>query len=110
MANIKFANIRSGLLALLAPIFISGCEKDAHDHPELVTGQQLFEHHCSGCHNKTGKGNFLKGVPATKDTIMDVNQISHKVISGIEGGAKMPSFPSMSDEEANIIADYMKNL
>ncbi len=41
---------------------------------------------------------------------MDVNQISHKVISGIEGGAKMPSFPSMSDEEANIIADYMKNL
>ncbi len=110
MVNIKYANMRSGLLTFLAPMLISGCDKDAHDHPELVTGQQLFEHHCISCHTKTGTGNFLQGVPANKNTDMDINQISHKVIAGGENGAKMPSFPSMPDEEAILIADYIKNL
>lgn len=91
-------------------ITFNGCSDDVHNHPQLTTGEELFEYHCSGCHKQSGKGNFLKGVPANRDTILSTLQITHKIKSGSEGGSKMPSFQTMSEKEAQKIATYLKNI
>ncbi|MCK6265059.1 cytochrome c [Vibrio sp. ZSDE26] len=89
---------------------ISGCDRDIHDHPHLVTGQQLFEHHCSSCHQSTGQGRFLKGIPANRSTGLTKEQIIDKMVSPKEAGDKMPNFPNMDNEESGKIADYVKSL
>ncbi|MCP4995706.1 MAG: cytochrome c [Gammaproteobacteria bacterium] len=98
------------LTSCLLLLTVSGCSNDVHDHPDLVTGKQLFNYHCSGCHNETGQGNFLKGVPANKGTAMSPEQIKHKIIADENGGTKMPSFPKMGRAEATIIASYLKQI
>lgn len=99
-------------LTIACTIFLSGCEQDVHDHPELTTGKQLFEYHCSSCHKSAGTGHFLKGVPANKDTGLAIWQIKHKIKdkASPDNKTKMPSFPNMSSEEASLIANYVKNL
>jgi len=96
--------------AFLFVITLNSCSKDVHDHPELVTGEQLFNYHCSGCHKETGKGNFLKGIPENRDTHLSTFQIAHQVKKGGESGSKMPTFTKMSDEESIKIAAYVKSL
>lgn len=97
---------------IVCTLFLSGCDKDVHDHPELTTGKQLFEYHCSSCHKSTGTGHFLKGVPANKDTDLAIWQIKHKIKNKAsqDSKTKMPAFPNMSPEEASLIANYVKNL
>lgn len=89
---------------------LSGCNKDIHSHPELVAGRQLFDYHCASCHSETGKGNFLKGVPPNKNTSLTVWQIAHKIRTDANDKRKMPLYPNMSTEEAELIADYVKQL
>ena len=89
---------------------MSGCSKDTHDHPDLVTGKQLFNYHCSGCHKNTGKGKFLKGVPSNKDTVLSSKQIIHKIKTNNGDKVKMPSFPQMSEAEAVAIVSYLKQM
>jgi len=94
------------LLFLLA----GGCEKDVHDHPKLTTGKQLFEYHCAPCHGREGKGDFLKGIPANRETQLDFRQIAHKIRAGGAKKSKMPVFKTMSDGEAEKIAQYLESL
>jgi mono/diheme cytochrome c family protein len=96
-------------LLLITVLVLSGCSRDAHDHPELTIGKQLFEHHCSECHNKSGIGKFLRGVPASKDTKLSASQISHKIRND-KDRRKMPIFDNMSNAEAQKIAAYLKRL
>ena len=88
---------------MLCLICLGGCRKDIHDHPKLFTGQQLFEHHCSGCHKNSGAGNFLAGVPANRGSQLSTDQITHKITTGTED-SKMPAFPGMPANEAAAIA------
>jgi len=89
---------------------LNACSKEIHDHPEQITGKQLFELHCSNCHKVTGTGKFLKGVPANKDTLLTKSQIEHKIRDKSSGNEKMPSFPKMSALEAANISAYLKSL
>ncbi len=108
----KYFRLKFAFIALnyLCFGFLTGCENDIHDHPDLVTGKQLFEYHCSSCHKKTGEGNFLLGVPSNKNTELSVSQVSHKIRSNEVAGNKMPSFESMSEEESKMISAYVKTL
>lgn len=99
-----------GVMLVLTCVMLSGCDKDVHNHPELVTGQQLFDYHCAGCHTETGRGNFLKGVPPNKQSTLAIWQIAHKLRIEANDQRKMPLYPSMSIQEAEIIADYVKQL
>lgn len=90
-------------------LMLTGCGRDVHDHPDLKTGQELFEYHCAECHQRSGQGNILLGVPANKGTELSVYQVSHKIRKGAEK-SKMPAFPNMSKEEAGKIAVYLKGL
>lgn len=96
---------------LLVAAFLTACGVDIHDHPHLTTGKQLFEYHCSGCHNDSGNGRFLLGVPSNNDTKLSIGQVSHKIKvgSGISE-SKMPVFAGMSREEAVIISAYLKKI
>jgi mono/diheme cytochrome c family protein len=107
------SNIRAGkcwLMLFLTSVIITGCDKDVHNHPELVTGKQLFDYHCAGCHTETGKGNFLKGIPPNKHSSLTVWQIAHKLRIDADDKRKMPLYPNMSLQEAEVIADYVKQL
>ncbi len=98
------------LTSCLLLLTVSGCSDDVHDHPDLVTGKQLFNYHCSGCHNETGHGNFLKGVPSNRDTPLSPQQVSHKITTVGNEGSGMPSFPKMGQAEAAKIASYLKQI
>jgi mono/diheme cytochrome c family protein len=110
MNDRAFITTSNSIAVSLLLIAVYGCSNDSHDHPKLVTGEQLFNYHCSGCHKTTGEGNFLKGIPASKDTYLTSLQIAHKVKSGGAGKSKMPDFPGMSEEEAEKIATYVKSM
>ena len=97
-------------LIIISVFFITGCQKDEHDHPELTTGKQMFEYHCSACHKQDGKGNFLKGYPRIHNTELFSWQISHKVRAEKSEDRNMPSFKNMPISEANLIAKYLKTL
>ena len=103
-------SILSKVLTVVIAFLLNGCDKDVHNHPDLVTGKQLFDYHCAGCHADTGKGNFLKGVPPNKNTTMAVWQIAHKVRIEANDKRKMPLYSTMSTQEAEMIADYVKQL
>jgi len=97
-------------LIIISLFFIVGCHKDEHDHPELTTGKQLFEFHCSPCHRQDGKGMFLKGYPPIRNTELFSWQLSHKIRREESEARKMPSFKKMPISEANLIAKYLKTL
>lgn len=98
------------LSLLLLTFALVGCSTDQHDHPDLISGQQLYEYHCASCHKADGTGIFLKGVPANRDTDLSVWQIIHKVQVGSEEKSAMPSFEKMPQQEASKIAVYLKQL
>ncbi|MET0065389.1 MAG: cytochrome c [Candidatus Thiodiazotropha sp.] len=113
MFNSKITHYAAGCCT--ASVFVlmmtlHGCSEDAHDHPDLVSGEQLFNYHCAGCHKVAGIGNFLKGIPSAKDTYLTQLEIAHKVKTVQENSSKMPNFPNMSDEEARKIAAYVKSI
>ena len=89
---------------------LSGCNQDTHNHPELTTGKQFFDYHCSACHKVTGKGKFLKGIPANKNTELTLAEVKHKIKEGDDGNSQMPLFSHMSDDEAQKISDYLKQI
>ena len=101
---------RNVILLLSAMLLLAGCGQDMHDHPDLVTGEQLFNYHCASCHKPGGQGNFLKGVPANKGTDLSIFQIAHKVQSGAGENSAMPVFAGMSYDEARKIAAYVQRL
>jgi mono/diheme cytochrome c family protein len=110
----KFLSIKSIYICCLIVLMtlMSGCggDDDLHNHPDLVTGQQLFDYHCASCHQTTGTGSFLKGIPGTKDTELSVDQIRHKIAKSEGGKVAMPAFPNMPEEEALKIANYIKQM
>jgi len=91
-------------------VTISSCSRDTHDHPDLITGEQLFNYHCAGCHQNSGKGKFLKGIPANRNTVLSSAQIIHKINANDGEDLKMPSFPKMSQAEAVAIVSYLKQM
>jgi len=96
------------MLSLFLGGILSACSRDVHEHPELTTGKQLFDYHCSDCHGVSGEGKFLKGVPANRDTNLQTVQITHKIREGDSG--RMPKFDSMPPQEARKIALYLKRI
>lgn len=99
-------------IALLSVVMLAACQEsvpDSHDHPQAVTGKQLFELHCAVCHKKSGAGKFLKGIPANKYSELTGWQIVNKLKEGSVNSG-MPTFSDMPLDEAEKIARYVKKL
>lgn len=87
---------------------LTACNNDRHNHPELNTGKELFEHHCARCHQKNGLGKFLKGVPANIATTKNQPEIVWHIQQGSQSGqSRMPVYSNMPTDEANKIAHYL---
>lgn len=95
-------------LPILVLALLLGACTDKHDHPANLTGEQLYNLHCSGCHKETGKGKFLKGVPPSRFTGLSTKELMDKIRRGGNSKTKMKIFDNMSREEAELIAIYVK--
>ncbi len=102
-----FRQVLAGIACLL---MVTACDRvDDHDHPQLKTGEQFYNHHCSSCHGRSGDGTFLKGVPAVKYTEMKIREIVEHIRGhGRAGDTRMPQFSDMSVHEAERIAVYIR--
>lgn len=102
--------MRQALTAIACILVLAGCDRDgAHDHPHLLTGEQMYNHHCAECHQRSGEGDFLDGIPAVKYTPMKIREIVEHIRGhGREDDTRMPRFSDMSVHEAERIAVYVR--
>ena len=86
---------------------VSGCSQDQHDHPNLTTGEQLFNHHCAECHGLKGAGTLFDGVPAIILTKKSPGEITAYISSETGHEREMSVFRTMPTDEAQSITDHL---
>jgi mono/diheme cytochrome c family protein len=89
---------------------VSGCSQDQHDHPDLTTGEQLFNYHCAECHGLKGTGTLFDGVPAIILTKKSPGEITAYISSETGHKREMPVFRTMPTDEAQAITDHLITL
>jgi len=97
--------------ALLA-VAVLACspDRDSHDHPNVKTGEELFNYHCAECHGADGTGKLVDRTPANILTGKDLGGIEDYIVSDTGRNRKMPVFASMPRPEAKKIATYLLEL
>ena len=105
-------NMRLIFLAVFFALSVMGCEDDkgSHNHSGDSTGQQLYELHCSECHQNDGKGKFFYGFPDLVELKLDMADIRTQVLGKPGPNRNMPSFSDMPDAEVMLIAEYIISL
>jgi len=83
---------------------------DNHDHPDLVTGEALFEYHCSSCHGTDGTGMLVKQSPANILTQLGREGIVNYITTPVNTQRTMPVFSNMPRAEAVLITSHLLNL
>jgi len=99
--------MKSLLLWAMIVVILSGCSQDQHDHPNLTTGEQLFNYHCADCHGVQGTGSLFDGMPANILTIKSPREIINYITSETGHEREMPVFKAMPAEEAQAITDHL---
>jgi len=98
------------LCGLIAAVSLFACSaRDRHDHPDLLTGEQLFNHHCEECHGVDGTGKLVEQIPANILTRRDLNGIVAYITTPVNH-KKMPVFKTMPRAEAEKIARHLLSL
>lgn len=100
--------VRGIIVGLAVLGLLTGCG-DEYDTPDLKTGKQLFDYHCAECHQQTGEGAFLRGVPPVRYTGLTYRELV-KLIQGHDRheGSRMESFEGMPKAQAEKIAIYVR--
>ncbi len=98
-------------VVLASSVSLVGCDKYKSGGVEqdsvLRQGAQLFTDNCSKCHPRTGRGDYLKRIPATMLTKKSADEL--KVwIRGVGQHREMPSFETMNEEQLNALTAYLK--
>ncbi|MGD9660073.1 MAG: cytochrome c [Porticoccaceae bacterium] len=100
------------LLGVFASALIQGCSDSTPDQDSaeaaarIQQGAALFEANCAQCHPRSGRGDYLKKIPATLLT----RRSEHELVTWIEGSDKhreMPNFTELSDSERSALAAYL---
>jgi mono/diheme cytochrome c family protein len=89
---------------------LSGCSQDQHDHPNLTTGEQLFNYHCAECHGVQGTGKLFNGIPANILTNKSPREIALYITTDTGQEREMPVFTAMPPDEAKAITDHLLTL
>ncbi|MCK9504786.1 MAG: cytochrome c [Porticoccaceae bacterium] len=100
------------LIAVIASALLQGCSDSnpRQDSAEIAAkvqqGAALFEENCAQCHPRSGRGDYLKRIPATLLT----RRSEHELVTWIQGSDKhreMPNFTDLSDSERSALALYL---
>jgi mono/diheme cytochrome c family protein len=97
-------------MMLAAALLACSPGRDNHDHPNLKTGEELFNYHCAECHGDDGTGKLVDRTPANILTDKDLQGIEDYIINDTGRGRKMPVFATMPRSEAKMIAAYLLEL
>ena len=106
---------------LLIYCLLSGCSKqDPKFQQYFVEGEQLYQQHCSNCHQKNGKGLGLVYPPIAESDFMDKNfeevvcmtkygRTGEVIVNGNSYNQRMPGVPTLSELEIAEILTYVYN-
>lgn len=95
------------LLAIGIAAALIGCgDKKSPPDPSVVAGEALFQENCSTCHPRSGRGDYLKRIPATLLTRKSQGELM-EWIKGSGEHRVMPNFNNLTDEERAALADYL---
>src|SRR3954467_2763545 len=113
------SSLHYSVFTIVYCIFIS-CNSDPKFQQYFVEGEQLYQAHCSNCHQKDGKGLKLVYPPLAQSDYMEENP--EKVLclmkQGIQGQVRvngkifdqpMPGIPSLTELEIAEIATFIYN-
>jgi len=92
-------------------LLLTGCGEGGESKSTTATGsvaagEALFQQNCSKCHPRSGRGDYLKNIPATLLTRRSQMELMIW-IEGVGQHREMPSFADLSDEERRALADYL---
>jgi mono/diheme cytochrome c family protein len=99
--------MKSLFLWAIVVVSLSGCSQDQHDHPNLITGEQLFNYHCAECHGVQGTGKLFDGIPANILTQKSHQEIINYITTETGHEKEMPVFTTMPIDEAKAITDHL---
>lgn len=102
--------MKSLWLSVMVIISVLGCSQDQHDHPSLITGEELFNYHCAECHGVQGTGRLLDGIPASILTKKSPQEIANYITTGTKQNREMPVFSTMPADEAKVITEHVFTL
>lgn len=72
-----------------------------------MSGKELFQLFCSGCHGPKGEGKFLSGIPANNTTRYQINQVEKLIRMGSQGKHAMVAQPDINPVQAAKISRYV---
>lgn len=98
-------------MLLVATATLMGCgENGRQATPEaaarVAQGEALFNEHCTECHARGGRGDYLKRIPAT----LLHRRSEQELVTWILGSDKhreMPNFSYLSEDERGALAAYL---
>lgn len=93
------------IAALCLPL-LGGCMDDKPK--SSASGESLFNHYCANCHQQSGTGSFLEGVPANRDTKLTQQEVVNLVLYGREDKPGMPQFrDQLTPTQAKKVAEHL---
>ncbi len=110
MQKTVFIAVLKVILASLFTLTLTGCDRKVMEEPDpaLKKGAELFAENCSKCHPRTGRGDYLKRIPATLLTKKSAEEL-RIWIRGAYQHREMPSFEDLSEAELNALVAYLHN-
>ena len=72
----------------------------------VAAGESIFTQYCSACHERRGRGDYLKNIPAN----MLTRRSEAELMTWIQGSDKhreMPNFTQLSDDERRQLSMYL---
>lgn len=102
------------LLALMSAglTMLAACSPDTPRtklDPELVAqGEVLFSANCSECHPRSGRGDYLKRIPATLLARRSEQELM-TWIAGTDEHREMPFFDHLPEDELLALATFLRS-
>jgi mono/diheme cytochrome c family protein len=102
--------MKDAVICLFVVAGLWGCSRDEHNHPNLRTGEQLYNHHCAECHGEDGTGHLFDVIPANILTKKSPREIMVYITTDGHHERKMPVFRTMQVAEARLITEHLLSL
>jgi mono/diheme cytochrome c family protein len=97
------------LLPIPAALVLAACSSGDEAVPQAHTPAELYAFYCADCHQDSGEGSFLRGVPALRYTTLSYRELAEFIRGHHRAEAsRMPEFSAMSEQHAEQVAIYVR--